>query len=138
MKHLGWFKGRIYQSSPRAFFIKVQRNTFALLHLAWQQSVICFRTLLGNLNIFIKRCYLPRWQCHLPPGGTATVAGGRYIFWQALFMKILKVPGKLRKQITLCCQALFYENIKSAWQSAEANYTLLPGTFFMKILKVRK
>ena len=60
------------------------------------------------------------------------------LFCQALFMKILKVPGKLRKQITLCCQALFYENIKSAWQSAEANYTLLPGTFFMKILKVRK
>ena len=26
-----------------------------------------------------------------------------------------------------CCQALFYDNIKSAWQSAEENYTLLPG-----------
>ena len=79
------------------------------------------------------RWHCGRWQVL---GGTATVAGGRYIFCQALFMKILKVPGKLRKQITLCCQALFYENIKSAWQSAEANYTLLPGTFFMKILKV--
>ena len=52
------------------------------------------------------------------------------------FMKILKVPGKVRKQITLFCQALFYENFKSARQSAEANYTFLAGIFFMKILKV--
>ena len=68
-----------------------------------------------------------RWQV---AGGTATVACGRYIFLPGtfyenikkvpgkvrkqitlfarhLFMKILKVPGKVRKQITLFCQVLF-------------------------------
>ena len=59
MKHLGWFKGRIYQSSPRAFYMEVQNNTSALLHLAWQQSVIFFRTLPGTFDIFIKKS---AWQ----------------------------------------------------------------------------
>ena len=29
----------------------------------------------------------------------------------------------------------FYENIKSAWESAEVNGTCLSGTFFLKIFK---
>ena len=40
---------------------------------------------------------------------------------QALFMKISKVPGKVRKKITLCCQA--------KWKSAEVLHwtSMLPG-----------
>ena len=42
-----------------------------LIKSAWQQSVICFRTLLGTLNIFIKKCLatkcnlLPHFPSHL-------------------------------------------------------------------------
>ena len=75
-------------------------------------------------------------------GGTATVAGtfcqalltsawesaeAITFCCQALFMKLFKVPGKVRKQIYSLLPGTFYENIKSAWPSAEENYTLLPG-----------
>ena len=80
---------------------------------------------------------LPPWQVHFARHfllkyltSAWESAEANYILLPGtFFMKIFKVPGKVRKQITLCCQALFYENIKSAWQSAEANYILLPGTF---------
>ena len=78
----------------------------------------------------------------LSKGGTATVAGtfcqalltsawesaeAITFCCQALFMKLFKVPGKVRKQIYSLLPGTFYENIKSAWPSAEENYTLLPG-----------
>ena len=32
--------------------------------------------------------------------------------------------------MTLNCQALFYENIKCAWERADSKNTSLPGTFY--------
>ena len=53
-------------------------------------------------------------------------------------MKILKVPDKLRKQITLFARHFFNENIKSAWQSAEANYTFCQTFFYGPILTAQQ
>ena len=58
-------------------------------------------------------------------GGTATVAG---TFCQALFAKIFnKCLGKCGSKLHFVARHFFYENIQSAWQSAEENYTVLPG-----------
>ena len=63
-------------------------------------------------------------------GGSAEI---RYNFCQALFMKILKVPGKVRKHRTPLLPGTFYENIKSAWEIKEVKSTFLPGTFYENI-----
>ena len=59
-------------------------------------------------------------------------------FCQALFMDILKVPGIVRNAdaTNTFFQALFYGNIESAWDSADAtNTSFFARHFFIKILK---
>ena len=40
------------------------------------------------------------------------------------------MPGEVRKKNDTYCQALFYENIISTWERADAKNTSLPGTFY--------
>ena len=70
MKRLGWFKARIYQSSPLAFFIEVQSYASVLMHLAWQQSVIFFHTWPGTFDIFIKSAWQQSVICFRTLPGT--------------------------------------------------------------------
>ena len=57
----------------------------------------------------------------------------RHFFSQALSsLKILKAPGIVWMQQTLFFQALFYGNIESTWDSADATNPSFPGTSYGK------
>ena len=62
-----------------------------------------------------------------------------HLLCQALFMDILKVPGKVRMKRNFFARQFLYGNIDSVWDSADATNTFFQALFMEKVPgKVRK
>ena len=56
----------------------------------------------------------------------------RTLLCQALFMDILKVPGKVRMKRNFFARQFLYGNIESVWDSADATNTFFQALFMKK------
>ena len=57
----------------------------------------------------------------------------RTLLCQALFMDILKVPGKVRMKRIFFARQFLYGNIESVWDSADATNTFFQALFMEKV-----